>query len=158
MATGFKEHSKAGIIASMPAMLITAYLFRNTEILFYIFMIASIGAVAWYGSLAPDLDTCSLISRWTARALIAYTALSLLKFNQPQLFQFAGKYATLFSMMTAFYANAVFVLIKCSKHRGFTHKYITPIALIVIAYFTGYPWFAALGYGFIVHDLVDHFG
>ena len=150
----FKEHSNAGLWASVPVMAVTAYLFLGTDLLFYAFMVLSMGACAWYGSLAPDLDTNSIISRWTARALLSYSCISLLKYHQPGPFEILGKYQV-FDLWIVFYANLVFVAIKCTKHRGPTHKYIIPPILILAGFLTKYPWFSALGFGFIAHAILD---
>lgn len=91
------------------------------------------------GSLAPDLDTDSIPSRWTAR----------IGFVVACIFMLENKY------FPAAIIGSAFMLMKCGKHRGMTHKYYLPFILFGAAAFFSNFLFAAFGIGILVHLKAD---
>ncbi len=97
------------------------------------------------GSEFPDLDTDSIPSRYTAGAGLILSAI---------LFYYGYfQYAALIGM--------VFMLIKTPPHRGITHSYLLPLALVgvsewVFSYGRIYGFMVVyFGFGLIVHYAFD---
>jgi len=129
----YKNHAIAGLIAGSVVGTTMEYLDYESKIAMTVFVSVLIG------SLAPDIDTASIPSRWAAR--ISFVAILVSWRNN---FHDVG-----------FLVGAGFTLLKTGKHRGFTHKYSLPAILLVsIIWFDHIAIIGFLG-GLIVHYALD---
>lgn len=129
----FKEHSRAGLIASGATLGAGVIIVSKFDQPFLWAVIVYIGAIF------PDLDTDSIPARWTARAGFIFAVIMLvLKKPWPPAILGAG-----------------FFLIKSGKHRGFIHKWWFPGAFIMAGNIWNQPLCFAFGAGLIVHFAVD---
>lgn len=129
----FNEHLKAGVIGGVVTAVAASYITKKPEHL------AAVFGLTVAGSLFPDLDTASNPSRITALCLTIFGIVSIYT-REPYL---------------ALYFMTAFCLVKSFKHRGFSHSYMIPAALIFMSYDFSVPWFAAFGIGCIIHLFID---
>lgn len=132
----FKDHSNYGLVSASLVSVSTFYLTSNNIISL------ACGVLTYLFSLFPDLDTQSTPSRYAAMIGVA-TALFLL---------LAGK------QVESAIIGISYMAIKTQKHRGYTHKYVIPLALSLVGvYFL--PsfgiFFLAIAVGFLTHYFCD---
>ncbi len=129
----FKAHAKAGISVSLISMALTGYFTQDKELSIIV------GLSTFIGSLFPDLDTESIVSRWTAR-LGFIAILASWYYNFPEIGLVIG---------------AGFMLVKSGKHRGFTHNYLLPIVFLIIGIVFNQFWMIGFCAGLITHYSLD---
>lgn len=145
----YKGHANAGLAVAIPATIASQFYFNDLKISL------AIGAALFFGSLAPDLDTASKPSRYTAIVLLTWGVLSFLKIKYQTSFDQIKPLQWVFNVEASYWANIVFILFKTSKHRGFSHKYFMPLLLMIAAFYTGYIALIALAIGNLVHFSAD---
>lgn len=132
----FKTHSIAAASVAVPAFFLPLALGAEMADAVFFAMIVFLAANF------PDLDTESVPSRWAARGVFL-SGCYLVYCEKPE-----------YALVIA----GLFVLTKVGVHRGWTHKYTTPI-LIAAAGVYLFPELALLFIGFsigmIVHLAVD---
>lgn len=131
----FASHDKAGFWCSVITGA-AGYLFRTPETA----LLA--GALCFIGSLAPDLDTDSIPSRWAARGGLILSAICL--------------YTKVY--LPAVIAGLVFFALKSFPHRSFTHSYFWPLALIAVGIYEQSFLYPAFAIGLICHLILDGVG
>lgn len=129
----FKEHLIFGSISGAVVLATSFYMSNNIEesLVFC--------AVTVAGSLVPDIDTGSVPSRIFAWIGIAVSCMFLYHGN--------SKPAAIIGI--------IYMLFSSDKHRGFTHKWILPIACLAWAYFFKQTWPVAFGIGLATHYVCD---
>ena len=140
----FKIHIRIGSIAS--AAVTVAYGFIASDFKLPLTTDPDEAALVFIlclaGSLAPDLDTQSKISKIASFALSAFCVFSIIT-REPYL-------ALLFS--------AGFLFVKSFNHRTWTHVYTLPLVLSLIALKTGFWQLYPLSLGILTHYFVDCLG
>lgn len=133
----FKEHLTGGLAAGTVATGTLAAIpgHAASDPREYAFIFALIVA----GSLAPDLDTHSKPSRYTAMAGAVFSAVSIY-FKE---YHYAA------------WAGLVFFIIKAQKHRGVTHSWLLPVLCVGVSLYMGNLFAAAFGGGLATHYVLD---
>ncbi len=130
----FKEHNWFALGASTVILLTGLILGIKPEF-------SLVLALAVYlGANFPDLDTASIPSMWAARFSIISSVI-FIYIEKPV-------YAVIVCM--------VFIAPKISKHRGWTHKYITPLILSV-AVFVLFKPFTLIAVAFSIGLIIGHY-
>ncbi|MCK5607120.1 metal-dependent hydrolase [Candidatus Pacearchaeota archaeon] len=134
--SGFQKHNYYGIIGSVAIALFLIMIGIKFE------FALMLSLVVYLGANFPDLDTASTPSIIAARFAIV-ASIYFVSIEKP---------------IYAVIACMVFIAPKISKHRGWTHKYSTPILIPVITYFTFevYTLIAiAFSAGLLIHYAID---
>lgn len=147
----FREHAIAGAATGTSVAAASYLLIPDIQELAPL----TLGLCVFAGSLAPDLDTASKPSKWTARVLLVWSILALLKSEYQSPFDELKHLQWLFEIKLVLWIDTSFIAFKSCKHRGISHKYVFPIAVFALAWFMSNPWLIASGIGIIVHYLVD---
>ena len=134
----FKQHFTGGVVGSIVAAtgLITTNNFYggldDKTILYATTMVL-------VGSLAPDLDTDSIPARWAAR--IGVIASILFIYGEKPII--------------AAVIGLVYMLMKCGKHRGFSHKYLTLAIIAGIGIYLTNIIIIGFASGMLIHFILD---
>ena len=140
----FKEHAAAGAATGLVVAGGSYYMLPDPR------LGPVYGLIALAGSLSPDIDTGSIPSRIFAWVGIAISFL-LIHENHPE---------------AAAYIGIIYMAFSSDRHRGFTHKWILPIACFMIGgvgiyypdvfpIFTRLFWLIPFGLGLITHLIID---
>ena len=138
--SGFKEHATVGLVSGAIVGFGVGY-YSSDYILGALF-----GMAVFVGSLASDIDTGSIPSKWFARIGIVL-AIALMYYGQ-------HKHASIIGLAYMGFSS--------DKHRGFTHGWPLIIVCFVVGYFGAiskipayFVLFAPFGAGLLIHKLLD---
>lgn len=131
----FKEHATGGIISS--AICSGFAELANAETIESL----KCGAIAFFFSLFPDVDTQSHISKFLAK-FVVFSNLILIASG---LYLYAGILGTCYAWL------------KMGKHRGWTHSYFLPVLFFILAFnYVEYTlYFISLAIGLLAHYFID---
>ncbi|MBU2648771.1 metal-dependent hydrolase [bacterium] len=143
----FKAHATGAVFASIAT---TSFFVLEADLPIEYSWIPFLATTA--GGLFPDLDTKSTPSKWVARIGFVSTFLMIL----------IGVWQNLTELiLLAAVMGCVFFLLKSFKHRGITHKYWIPGALIGLSFSLLYLTdfvpviMSSVGLGIVVHLHLD---
>jgi len=134
----YKEHVKGGFLVAAVVTMGTTLLkqpFRPESGI----EAAVIFGLCLFGSLIPDLDTQSKISRFVCFVTAAFCTYSIY-YREPY---------------PAIYAATIILYIKSLNHRTWTHVYLVPLILFFVSYKTQTIYFAVFALGVIAHYSLD---
>lgn len=129
----FKDHLRFGVVGGIVTAAASGFVTQKPE------EVAIIFGLTVAGSLFPDLDTASIPSRITA-FILTITGLLCIYYRE---------------LYPVVYFMWAFCFVKSFKHRGFSHSWFIPAALIGLTLYLELLWFAAFGIGCIIHLVVD---
>jgi hypothetical protein len=156
----FKQHRNYGLTISLLASIgyclfyTGLYLYQSGSLVFSWKLLEyclGLFVICFAGSLAPDLDTDSIPSKWVARILAVY--LGIVLFSK----QITDSIGIDYELKWKPVASLIFIFLiaKIGKHRGISHALFWVPLLMIMSLRTGNHFIGAFAVGLGVHYYCD---
>lgn len=140
-------HMKYGLISSSVLSVLSFVFILPSVINSALIFISTLA-----GSLVPDLDISSVPSKWAGRILSGIIAFTL---TQALIARYIYDLGYTLDPYFVLFLALIFTIAKSGKHRGITHMYTIPVALMAFSIELRQITLMVFSIGLIVHYVCD---